>query len=208
MIKEQLYCGKVLGTKQRVEARFREISATTVHISETKASRINSMLLLEQNGLRPMTYQEAIVLIDRSPELKTELKGKWFYLDGKSLKESGYYTFNNEGRLTEGKGDIEKTVYAYSGNGPLSLAVHAEEDAAAGGLRFVLDANFDSRVVALVVVGVHDPTAPTDAFNRSIDPKLVSEFRSVVAKLDSATRAGFLNPDITEVAKKVLRAIE
>ena len=206
----------MFGTKQRTETQFREINATTVHISETKANHANSMALLQQNGLRPMTYQEAIVLIDRNRELKAQLKGKWFYLEGKGLKKSGYHTFDNAGRLVEsveGKGDIEKTAYAYSGNNPLALYVRTDEYARRGRRRFTLNAFDSPQYAALVVVGVragHEAATPKiEALNGSkVDPELVSEFKSVVAKMDSATQAGVLNAEITEVAKKVLRAIE
>ena len=138
-----------------METQFREINATAVHISETRANRANSMALLQQNGLRPMTYQEAIVLIDRNRELKAQLKGKWFYLDGKGLRESGCYTFDNEGKLVIGmKGGIEKTVHVYSGNGQLSLDVREEDDARRGEGRFGLDAIGDPSNVATAVLGI------------------------------------------------------
>jgi hypothetical protein len=153
----------MLGTRQRTETQFKEVNATSVHISETKANHANSMALLQQNGLRPMTYKEAIVLIDGNPELKEQLKGKWFYLDGKGLKESGYHTFDNEGKLTKGKGDIEKTVYAYSGKNPLSLYVFTDYYVGFNERRFYLNADYVPQDVASVVVGVragHEVATP------------------------------------------------
>lgn len=205
----------MLGRKNRTETpQFRKINAAAVHIFEIKANHADSMTLLQRYGLRPMTYQEAIVLIDGNPELKAQLKGKWFYLAGEGLKEGGYYTFNNEGKLTEGKGDIEKTVYIYPGNMLLSLVVHNDEDFDRFcEMRFTLVAYAGPQEVAPVVVGVradHEVATPKIvALNGpKIDPKLVSEFRLVITSMESATQAGVLNPELIEVAKKVLRAIE
>ncbi len=142
----------MLGIKQRPETQFNEVA--TVFISETKTNHANSMSLLKQNGLRPMTYQEALVLIYRNPELMAQLNGRWFYLGGKGLKESGYYTSNNEGKLTEGKGDIEKTVHVYPGDNPLLLLIHSDHLARTAESRFDLHADDDPHYVASVVVGV------------------------------------------------------
>ena len=112
------------------------------------------MALLQQYELEPMAKEEALVLIDRYPELKNQLKGKRFYLAGKGSEKSRYYTFDNEGMLTEGKGDVEKTVYAYSGDKPLSLLVLTNYYARIDEGRFYLDAYGDPQSVASVVVGV------------------------------------------------------
>ena len=147
----------------RTETQSKEADSTAVFVSETKANHAESMAILQQNGSRPMTYQEALMRIDRDPQLKEQLKGKWFWLEGKGLDESEYYTFDNEGNLTEGKGDIEKTVYAWSGENPLSLDVHTDDGARFGGGRFILGAVGDPQVVASVVVGIrvgHEAAAP------------------------------------------------
>lgn len=140
--------------KETVQVAFREVNASGVFIAQTEANHKNSMSLLQQNGFRPLTYQEAIVKIDQNPELKEQLKGKWFYLDGKGSQLSGYYTFNEKGELTQGKGDIENTVYVYKGNQPLSLVVLTDGDARDLEGRFGLDADDDPSGVARVVVGV------------------------------------------------------
>ena len=51
-----------------------------------------------------MTYQEALVWLDKDSEAKSKLKGKWGSFAGKG-RPSGYYTFDNQGKLIE--------VYAY-----------------------------------------------------------------------------------------------
>ncbi len=199
--------------KETVQIAFREVNASGVFIAQTEANQKNSMSLLKQNGLRPLTYQEAIIKIDQNPELKEQLKGKWFYLDGKGSQLLGYYTFNDKGEFTQGKGDIEKTVYVYKGSQPMSLDVYMDDDAFFSERRFLLYANDGPHYVASVVVGVpagHEMATPKIEAPNSlkVDSELVSEFRSVIAKMDSATQVGVLNAEITEVAKKVLRAIE
>ncbi len=142
-------------TRQRTETQFKEVGTTSVFVSETKANHSKSMALLQENGLRPMTYQEALVKIDQNPELKAQLKGKGFYLDGKGLKGLEFYTsFDNEGKLTEDRRDTEKTVCAFLGENPLSLSVGTDYDALYGERRFNLSAFEDPQSVAPVVVGV------------------------------------------------------
>ncbi len=142
--------------KETVQVEFREVSKTAVFIAQTKADHKNSMSLLQQNGVRPLTYQEAIIKIDQNPELKEQLKGKWFYLDGKGSQLSGFYTFNDKGELTQGKGDIEKTVYVWKGSQSFSLGVHGDSNARRYERRFTLVAVSGPADVAAVVVGVRD----------------------------------------------------
>ena len=76
-------------TNKIAKTEFKEILRTGVFISLTDANKENSMRRLKQNGLRPLTYQEALVKIDQSPKLKEQLKGKTFYLkESSSLKEN------------------------------------------------------------------------------------------------------------------------
>ena len=147
----------------RTETQSKEADSAAVFVSETEANHADSMELLQKNRSRPMTYQEALVLMDRDPELKEQLKGKWFYLEGKGLDESGFHTFDNAGNLTEGKGDAEKTVYLWKGENPLSLGVHTDYVARIYERRFYLYADDDPQYVASVVVGVrvgHEVAAP------------------------------------------------
>lgn len=122
-----------------------------VSIINKKANHSDSIKILEDEGLRPMTYQEALVIINQDSKLKEKLKGNWFYLEGKGFKDGGYYKFDSNGALSKGKGDPEQTVYAYSGPHPLSLYVG---DDAGVVWRFDLDASNDPSLVAPVVVGV------------------------------------------------------
>ena len=143
-------------TRQSVQVKFREVNTTGVFLAHAGADQKTSMALLKRNGFRALTYQEALVKIDQNPELKEQLKDKWFYLDGKGSAISGYYTFDEKGELTQGKGDIEKTVYAYSGKNPLSLGVRTDYNASIYGRRFGFDAYSTPDNAARVVVGVKD----------------------------------------------------
>ncbi len=149
--------------KETVQVGFREVNASGVFIAQIGANQTNSMRLLQENGLRPLTYQEAIVEIDKNPELKEWLKGKWFYLGGKGSQLLGYYTFNKKGELTQGEGDMEKTVYVYKGSQPLLLAVHEDCVARSVRRRYGLYAGDNPSAVVGVVVGVragHEVATP------------------------------------------------
>ena len=61
----------------------KEVGKIGVFINQTEANHKDSMCILQQNGLRPLNYKEALVKIDQNPELKEQLKGKRFNIDGK-----------------------------------------------------------------------------------------------------------------------------
>lgn len=150
----------MLRAKEAVQAEFREVGATGVFIAHTEADWRHSRYMLKHNTkrrLRPLTYEEALLKIYQSPELREQLKGKWFYLKGKGLTLSGYYTFNEKGELTPGKGaDIENTLSAFEGTKQLSFSVHKDDDANDFRSRFLLTAHFEPSAPAPVVVGVVD----------------------------------------------------
>lgn len=147
----------VTQVREQVErVQFREVAGNSkqaLHIADHQADHAGSMKALVDNGLRPLTYQEAL---SRSSELITELKGKWFYLDGQEINENGIYTFTGNGQLVNvaGNESIDKKVRVYSGNNPLSLSVYSGDDARGSGRRFYLDAAYSPDFVAPVVVGV------------------------------------------------------
>lgn len=199
--------------KETVQIDFKEVGKTGVFVSQTDADHKNSLSILQQYGLEPLTYQEAIARINQHEQLKEQLKYTMFYLDGKCYLLPGFNTVDHNGELTPGKRDIERTVFVNPGQQPLVLRVHADYDALFRKSRFNLYADGSPDEVAHVVVGVqagHKMTMPkVEALNGSeIDPELISEFKSVIDKMDAAAQAGGLNAEITEVAKKVLRAIE
>jgi hypothetical protein len=153
--------------REQVEQKvqFREVAGNSklnLHIANHEADHAGSMKALADNGLRPLTYQEAFT---RSSELITELKGKWFYLDGQGTDKSGIYTYNNKGELTEltGGETIDQKVRVWSGNQPLSIFVYSVPYARIDGRRFFLFAYYAPNVVAPVVVGVKLQAEPSQA---------------------------------------------
>ena len=184
------------------QAQFKEVNATGAFVCETKANHADSMAHLKRNNLRVLTYQEALVLIDRNPDLKEHLKDQWFYLEGKGiLDKSGCYAFDNLGNLSKVKGDPEKTVYIYSGTNPLSLGVHTDDGARVDEGRFGLDAYNGPQFVASVVVGVrigHEVATPKIEAS-----ELKERFRVAIEKVD-----GVVDPEIVKVFKELLRTLE
>ncbi len=142
----------MIASKQKTMVLFKEIDG--VFISQTNANQIESSSILRDNGLRLLTYSEALVLITKSLLLKEELKGNWFFLIGRGLNENGYHTFNNKGELSEGKGDREKTIYVHPGENPLSLDVRLCNNAFNDECRFDLGADDFPQDAAPVIVGV------------------------------------------------------
>ncbi|MGD0729434.1 MAG: hypothetical protein ABR981_05140 [Candidatus Micrarchaeaceae archaeon] len=130
-------------------------SGAVLNVLKKEADHSSSMKLLDEAGLRPLTYQETIHTLMNDSELKNALKGNWFYLQGKGTEEDGFYTIDNEGELVKGKGaSPEETVRVWKGENPLSLDVDSDDYAADDGGRFGLVADGEPSVVAPVVVGV------------------------------------------------------
>ena len=138
----------VQAQKEVTQVAFRETKAG-LHIAKTEANHQDSMSILAANGLRPLTYQEAL---SRAPELIKELERKWFYLAGNGITEDGVYTFNDKGELQPLKGNekYDQKVRVYTGNQPLSLGVGSDYYV----WRFGLVACGRPDDVASVVVGV------------------------------------------------------
>lgn len=187
------------GTQVKEQSVFREIkgSSTAFFVSEQRGNHTQSMELLSKNGLRPLTYQEALVL---APELIAQLKGKWFYLNGKGNVSDGIYTFNKSGELIElsGKGSIDQKVRVWSGKQPLSLHVDSG-DARNYGWRFDLVGYVSPDDVAPVVVGVktgREATAP-----------VLARAESVAAKLEAAEANGLLAEGTADAVKDLIKAV-
>ena len=140
---------------------FRQVRGATgkmLYILEKEATHQDSMKLLSEAGLRPMTYQEILPLLMEDEQLKNALKGKRFWIAGQSMKKEGVFTINEKGELRditkEENPSAEQKVRVWSGNQPLSFVVYSDDYAAFFGGRFYLFANDGPRVVAPVVVGV------------------------------------------------------
>ncbi len=161
--------------KQTATIQFSETDGSGVFMREIESNYYKFISLLRQNGLRTMAYQEAPVLIDKNPELKEQLKGKRLYIDGAAFAFSklwgsalsalsGYCTFNEEGQLTPGRGDIEKTIYVWKnktvhgwkGNQPVLLSVYTDVTSRINWCRYLLDTNISPDEVVSAVVGIKD----------------------------------------------------
>jgi hypothetical protein len=100
----------------------------------------------------------ALALLDAKPQIKSFINENhveygWFHTGAIGIEKSGTYTFDENGKLTEGQGDIEKTVYIRKGNNPLSLLVYSDFFATSTHQRFSLIADDSIRYVAPMVVG-------------------------------------------------------
>ncbi len=195
-------------TQEREPVQFREIGGNALHIADHAADHAKSMKILADNGLRPLTYQEAL---SRSSELITELKGKWFYLDGQGTEKSGIYTFNNKGELVEstGKESIDQKVRVWSGNQPLLLCVAPNYVAWDEDERFDLVGSFSPDDVAPVVVGVKGAqagsvaaTAQSNPISKQVVKAARREYESQVIKNGAIDTNGF------PAYKELLEAVE
>lgn len=185
-------------SKEIVQVEFREVSQTGVFIAHTEANHKNSMSLLQQNNLRPLTYWEAILKLSKSRELKEQLENTSFYLDAKG---SPIPPFNNKGELIrQGDGNIPKILRIWKvwEDSILPEIEHGIVGHGPGGWRFGLYAVLSSNVEQ-VVVGVREHEvviSGTEASKRPrITAELIDNFRSAVSKVEG-------------VFKEVLRAIE
>lgn len=111
----------------------------------------DSAALLRRNGLRFMTYKEALA---HAPELIKYLKGQWFWLsdDRDSLNvKDGIYTFTNDGELHKivGNEDPAKKVHVFAGNQPPLVNIHGDLEA---WFSIDMDSRKDQR--APIVVGI------------------------------------------------------
>jgi hypothetical protein len=149
--------------KESLRVEFKEVGITGVYMARVQTDQQNSMKLLQQNGFRALTVQEALIKIDQNPELKEQLKGRWLYLLEKGSELSGFYMFNEKGELAKiagpailkkGKGNLERIVFVLKGSHPLSLLVQTDDFARYGGFRFGIYATYGHSNVAGVVVGV------------------------------------------------------
>ena len=140
---------------------FRQVKGATgktLYILEKEANHPDSMKLLSEAGLRPLSYREILSLLMEDEQLKNALKGKQFWLAGKGIEKEGILTINEKGELREiareEKPSAERKVYVWSGDQPLSFKVYLDDFAANVGRRFSLNAYLEPQGVAPVVAGV------------------------------------------------------
>ena len=139
-----------------------------VVVLEIKANHTDSMHILSEHGLRPISYQNVLFAVTRDKRLLSRLKGKWFWIEGTGPGGiGGYFTIQDDLTLERGKGGgpgaRERNIYYnkqsfddYQPN-PLSFAVCTDEAAGNAnyeGRRFDLHANIHFSELAPVVVGI------------------------------------------------------
>lgn len=141
-----------MATRAKGQNQFRREGS--LFIAELSVNHFQSMKLLADNDLRPLTYREAFA---HATELIEKLQGKWFYLDGKGIADSGLYVFGVNGKFITPTGckAQDRTVNIYSGDRPLSIIVSSDRDAEESGWRFELIADVEPSH-ASVVVGIND----------------------------------------------------
>lgn len=166
--------------RQEKRAVFKEIvrePVTPVFVAKISANRRQTIDILKENGLVPITYREALININQNQQLREELKGKWFWVAGKRMDiEEGSYTFDRKG-IGKESGDPEQTFFFYSGIYKLHLevrddkAVYGPIDSLATGLhhkqRFILGAYRGPTDEAPIIVGIRDPTVLKEQERRS-----------------------------------------
>ena len=133
------------------------LKVADVRVISKEVNRKHSIRVLNGLGLRPITYQEALFALDRNPELKEQLKGRWFWIYGNGIEIGGFHTIQPDGILKEGPSpDREKVVYVAKGKRALSLSVTHDGRPDTHIERFRLDARLGHTGIAPVVVGVPD----------------------------------------------------
>jgi hypothetical protein len=115
------------------------------------------MKILVDGGLRPLTFREAL---SHTSELMNELKGKWFYLDGKGIEEAGVYAFDARGEFARptAREHPNRMIQIYSGVHPLHFDIGSDDLTRFHSRRFVLSGNDTPDFHAPVVVGIMDAT--------------------------------------------------
>ncbi len=172
-----------------------------IKILDQSANDVQSMKILAKNGLRPLTYQEAL---SRSSELIEKLDGFWFYLaDTEIKKEARLYTFDKHGKLVEPnrKETPDQKVHVFPGDQRLSL--HINSNAYINWRFDIVALYWPAHEVAPVVVGVEiDEDAPLTAL-LSIGAVAVpaEQFNMAHDEVKKLKEAGVNQEDIKALSK-------
>ena len=145
------------------------VDCMEIKIIDKEANYEDSLRILKDANLEPLTYQEAFM---NRKELIKVFKGelKWFWISGKGLDKFGCHTIDKDGNVFAGRGEVDDTVYLWKGDISLSLGVHSDDYASQGGGRFALYADNVPSDVAPVVVGRAKQRAEiVDSLLRKID---------------------------------------
>jgi len=130
-----------------------------IRVIETPAALTDTLRILEEQGLRLLTYREAFVILGADAKLKERLKEKSFWLKEIGARADGDYTLQPDGSLKEGRAkDKEKAVSVYQGDQPVHLYVYPDNQASWQHKRFNLSANVGPGHVTSMVVGLPQDT--------------------------------------------------
>ncbi len=137
--------------------KFSEIENTKIFITNEKANYNDSIKLLHRNELFQIGYKNILKEIIRTPKLIDNLLGKGFYLKDRNNLKGGFYTFDNEGNLNIGKGDLERTVFVWNKiieDVPLIFRTENDNKAVTNRARYTIHAVYDESTVVPLIVGI------------------------------------------------------
>ena len=133
------------------------LSIKDIRILDIEANHTDSMRLLKENGLRPMTYMEAINAMVHNSQLKNKLIGKCFYTNEVGTDKQGEYTIKPGGNLVKGSTlNPENDISFTKGPNPLSVIVESMDTHHLWCSRFEVNAQRGPETYSCVVVGIPD----------------------------------------------------
>lgn len=142
--------------------------SSTLFVLRDKANYFKSMRVIEESRfLRSLRYQ-IVGLLMRDATLLAPLKGQSIWLGDevgiRGMKPDSLYTMDENGQLAEGTGGLspENALSLWNGKNPLRLWIHSDEETAANGKRFHLNATTDPFSEASIVVGKIVEPIPAD----------------------------------------------
>jgi len=146
------------GLEQATRETLRSVSLfrfslSTVTIIGEARHLTEALGTLQENGLRLMTYREALYAITTDPELKDKLKGQAFWVLGEQMEKSGICLVKDYGEIGAGRSkDPENNIFVFPGKGPFLLRINSDDVTPAKNMRFVIFP--DTERTAPIVVGV------------------------------------------------------
>lgn len=160
-------------TPKNTKIQFKEFYNTGIFISETcSKTYLQSQKILENNNLRFMTLTETLSSLLKNEELKTKLKEKTFFISDKGTNLSYYYSLISENTIKKGKGEIEKTLFAYEGTSQLSFHVGGDYYTNFYESRYVLNGNTPQNYKANIIIGVKSDKEVINKLNISFNDDL------------------------------------
>ncbi|MGC8479578.1 MAG: hypothetical protein ACP5M9_02835 [Candidatus Micrarchaeia archaeon] len=153
---------------------FKEFNNTGVFISDNCTKTYwQSEKILKNNNLRFMTLTETLLHLLKNEEFKYALKEKTFFISGKEINLSYYYSLISANTLKKGKGDIEKTLLVHGGTSQLSFYVASDYYAQFYESRYVLTGNNLENHHTNTIVGVKSSERVLDKNNIIINEEYI-----------------------------------